>query len=236
MCPHCRQNAPLVYRGVTATCTACGRPRLPLTSSSVTLAGQPSKLGGAVARGFGWATLGGGWSLAAVVGFVAWAVSGFSPAFWILTSFFAITSSVVAWALLRGGRELVKSGTDSEVATKNQAIYALASTRGGTLVAWDVAQALDVTVQEADDLLTKLAKEQLDQVKVDVDDEGRVLYRFSAATWANLPRGVRVEVPPPRARVEPAPEPSATAGEPILREEDLDPYGIARPKARGATR
>ena len=54
MCPHCRQNAPIVYRGVLAYCTACGAPRPPFSAKSIDLAGQPSKIGGAVARvGFG---------------------------------------------------------------------------------------------------------------------------------------------------------------------------------------
>ena len=50
MCPRCRQNAPIVYRGVNAFCTACGAPRSVLANTSVNLAGQPSKVGGQVTR------------------------------------------------------------------------------------------------------------------------------------------------------------------------------------------
>lgn len=205
VCPHCRQNAPIVYRGVTATCTACGRPRMPLTSSSVNLAGQPSQLGGRVARGFGWATLAGGWSTALLFAGVLYAIFGLVPAVWIVGGFLAAVSSLVAWVLLRSGKELVVSGEQSEQATKTQALVALAATRGGTVTAWDAAQALAITPEEADALLTRLAKEQLDLVKVDIDDEGRVLYRFTQATWANLrpPPPMRVEAPAPRMRVDP---------------------------------
>ncbi len=248
MCPHCRQNAPIVYRGVTATCTACGRPRAPLTGASVNLAGQPSKIGGTVARGFGWATLAGGWSFAALVGFVIWAVSSFSPAFWVATGLIGFFSSLVGWMLLRSGKQLVQSGAVSEQATKTQAVLALAAARGGTLVAWDVARALDVTPQEADELLTKLAKEQLDLVKVDIDDEGRVLYRFTSLAWANMrPPPMRVaHAAAPHTRVAASAwTPGAAAqGEPIRRGEDeledtrederVDAYGVGRaaPRAR----
>lgn len=190
-----------------------------------------------MARGVGWATLIGGWSVAALIGLVTYLVlSAITPAFWILTGLVAIPSTLVAWLLLRGGKELVTSGAQSEQATKTQAILALAATRGGTLVAWDVAQALDVTPEEADALLTKLAKEQMDLVKVDLDDEGRVLYRFTSLAWANMrpTSTVRVAADAPAGGARVAPVPPA-AGEPILRPEDepaVDAYGVARTKAR----
>src|SRR5580693_1266645 len=58
MCPHCGQNAPIVYRGVTAYCAACGQIRVPLTGSALKLAGQPSRVGSIFARVFGWIVLG----------------------------------------------------------------------------------------------------------------------------------------------------------------------------------
>jgi hypothetical protein len=103
---------------------------------------------------------------------------------------------------------------------KNQAIFALANTRNGVLRAWDVAQSLQVTPKEADDILTKLAKELPDHVTVDVDNDGNILYRFIAVDWnvrharAVAPTmapnavspNVRLRVPPVQARVaEPKP-------------------------------
>ncbi len=191
MCPRCRQNAPLVYRGVSAYCTACGAPRMPLANTSVTLAGQPSKVGGTVARVFGWLVLAGGWGVAAMFAGLL-AIMGGTWAAAIVGGVIALIASIVAWALLRSGRTLKKSGDDAETATRNQAIFALASTRGGVLKAWDVAQMHQVTPQAADETLTRLAKEHPDWVTVDVDDEGNVLYRFPQIHWGGLASNVRV--------------------------------------------
>ncbi|MBX3216461.1 MAG: hypothetical protein KF850_30775 [Labilithrix sp.] len=236
MCPRCRQNAPLVYRGVSAYCTACGAPRMPLANTSVNLAGQPSKVGGTVARVFGWLVLAGGWSLAALFGGLLFAF-GAELAAAIVGGPIALIASVVAYALLRGGRELKKSGDDTEAATKNQAIFALANARNGVLKAWDVAQMLQVTPKEGDDILTRLAKEHPDHVTVDVDDDGNVLYRFPAIHWGGLPQmapnaHVRVQAPPPQARVAPGSDGSVRvdAREPL--DDDLAEAEPARAKAR----
>ncbi|MBX3202402.1 MAG: hypothetical protein KF894_30025 [Labilithrix sp.] len=236
MCPRCRQNAPLVYRGVSAYCTACGAPRMPLANTSVNLAGQPSKVGGTVARVFGWLVLAGGWSLAALFGGLLFAF-GAEWAAAIVGGPIALIASVVAYALLRGGRQLKKSGDDTEAATKNQAIFALANARNGVLKAWDVAQMLQVTPKEGDDILTRLAKEHPDHVTVDVDDDGNVLYRFPAIHWGGLPQmapnaHVRVQAPPPQARVAPGSDGSVRvdAREPL--DDDLAEAEPARAKAR----
>ena len=58
VCPYCQNDAPVVYRGMVAYCTACGavRPAV-LPTKSINLAGQPSKVGGIVAKVFGWLVL-----------------------------------------------------------------------------------------------------------------------------------------------------------------------------------
>jgi hypothetical protein len=183
VCPRCRQNAPLVYRGVSAYCTACGAPRMPLASSSVNLAGQPSKVGGTVARAIGWLVGGGGWFLALFSAWVLTLLGGSALAAGILFGLIALPASILAWVLLRSGKELRRSGDTTEQATKNQAMFALANTRGGVLTAWDVSQALGVIPQEADAILTRLAKEHPDYVQVDIDDNGTVLFRFTNAQW-----------------------------------------------------
>lgn len=214
---------------------------MPLVSTSVTLAGQPSKVGGTVARLIGWLVLAGGWTLAValaalilVLGGAAWAVGVFAGPI-------ALIASITAYFLLRGGRKLKKTGDDTEEATKNQAIFALANTRGGVLEVWDVARMLHVTPKEADDVLTKLAKEHPDYVKIDVDDDGRVLYRFPAIHWGGLPHmapnapRVRVEAPPVPTRVAASADGPAMASEPIedVEEEvELEERGGASQKAR----
>jgi hypothetical protein len=188
-----------VYRGVTAYCTACGAPRVPLTSNSVTLAGQPSKVGGTITRVLGWTVLAGGLVLSALlVGLLA-ILTAPASAMLAVGGPIAAVSCLVAYLLLRGGKQLQRSGDDAELATKNQAIFALANTRGNVLRALDVAQSLQVSAAEGDELLTKLAKANPDQVSVDIDDDGNVLYRFVRQ------RSERVDASPTLAPNAPAP-------------------------------
>lgn len=226
---------------MSAYCTACGAPRVPLANTSVNLAGQSSKVGGTVARVFGWIVLAAGWLMAALFAGLIVLLGGDWAAL-IVGGPIALISSIMAYALLRSGKELKQSGADTEQATKNQAIFALANTRNGVLRAWDVAQALQVTPKEGDDILTKLAKEHPDYVTVDVDDEGNVLYRFPTVLWGGLsnapamapnavPPHVRVNVPPPQTRVAPAPAAPVTveAGEPV---EETEQAELGRQKSR----
>jgi len=239
VCPRCRQNAPLVYRGVNAYCTACGAPRMPLATTSVNLAGRPSKVGGTVARVLGWTVLSVGWLIACLFAGLILMLGGTWAAL-VVGGPIALISSLVAYALLRSGKELKKAGDDVEQATKNQAIFSLANTRNGILKAWDVAQALQVTPKEADEILTKLAKEHPDHVKVDIDDQGNILYRFPATHWGGLPQmapnavppHVRLDVPPPQTRVAPGVDAAVRvdAREPL--EEALEDAEGARRKAR----
>jgi hypothetical protein len=214
---------------------------MPLANTSVTLAGQPSKVGGTVARVFGWIVLAAGWLLAALFAGLIVLLGGTWAAL-IVGGPIALITSILAYALLRGGRELKKSGDDTEQATKNQAIFALANTRNGVLKAWDVAQALQVTPKEGDEVLTKLAKEYPDYVSVDLDDEGNVLYRFPSVQWGGLSRmapnapmpapHVRVGMPSPEMRVAPQ-EPHAARVEPREPlDAELEQAEPARQKAR----
>jgi len=186
---------------MNAFCTACGAPRMPLATNSVSFAGQPSKVGGTVARVFGWMVLAGGWLVAACFALLIMALSPAGMASvpaWILGGIIGVIASLVAYGLLRGGRQLHDSGALAEMTTKNQAIFALANTKGGVLTAWDLAQSIMTTPQEADDVLTKLAKEYPDHVTVDIDDVGTVLYRFPSVHWQKM----RVASPSPKVRVD----------------------------------
>lgn len=190
---------------------------MPLANVSVNMAGQTSKVGGTVARVFGWLVLAGGLLFAAMLAGIMAIVS--APGGWIagVNGTIAAITLLTAWAILRGGKALKKSGDDEALAMKNQAIFALANTRNGVLRAWDVAQALQVSPKEADDILTKLAKEHPDNVTIDVDNDGNILYRFTAVDWAvrqaralaptmapnAVSPNVRLAPPPPmKARVE----------------------------------
>jgi hypothetical protein len=183
VCPRCGQNAPIVYRGVNAYCTACNQPRMPLANRSVNLAGQGSKVGGTVARVFGWIVLIAGTLLGAGLWATCQAIFEGGVVGYVLGIPITILSIVLGTVLLKSGKKLHASGTEDEKATRNQAIFALANARGGVLTPNDVAQSIGVTPQQGDDILTELAKQYSDHVNIDVDDNGTLLYRFSAAHW-----------------------------------------------------
>ncbi len=165
-----------------AYCTACGGARVPLTAASVNLAGQSSQVTGTVARVFGWIVLASGLSTALILlaifqalfpeGFVGWAL--FVP--------IALVSGISGIALLRGGRNLVNEGKGAERQTKSVAILALAQHRGGAVNVWDVSRALSISLQQADSLLTELAKSSPDNVAVEIDEaSGTLVYRIDAS-------------------------------------------------------
>ncbi len=207
---------------------------MPLAGTSVTLAGQPSKVGGTVARVLGWIVLAGGLLLAGLFVVVFMAINAAAAAGWVGGSV-AFLAILFAALLLRGGKQLVKSGDSEELATKKQAIFALANTRGGTLRAVDVAQMLHVSPDEGDAILTQLAKEDSDRVGVDIDDDGTLLFRFSTAQWASVassgmaPNGMAPNAP---THVRVAPPMQVGDAPPPVYEEQLDDPAAARKQAR----
>jgi hypothetical protein len=98
-------------------------------------------------------------------------------------------SVLVGYLLLRSGKELNDAGMKTAKATRTHALFALANTRGGVLTPMDVAQAQNLSLEQADAILTSLAKESPDHVSVDIDDHGNVLYRFLSATWSAVEQG-----------------------------------------------
>ncbi|WP_394822643.1 hypothetical protein [Pendulispora albinea] len=199
MCPHCRQNAPIVYRGAMAYCTACGKPRIPLTGSGVNTAGRPHKVGGSVARGLGWVTLAVGLTLALSLGALFQAIFPAGVFGYLLGAIIALFSTGIGFSLLKGGKSLQKSGVEKERFTREQAIFALARNRGGMLSAMDVSQALNLPLPAADELLTTFAKEDPERVRLELDDSGGIYYLFPQIALTPGPRvagpGVRVAEP-----------------------------------------
>jgi hypothetical protein len=213
MCPHCGKNAPIVNRGLAAYCTACGRPRLPLSGKSLSLAGKPSKVGGVVAGVLGWAVLIGGVGLALLLGLVlAWLFPGTIAGLAVGLPI-ALMSLAVALLLLLGGRKLRQTGTEAERDTRIQAIFSLAANRGGALLARDVGAALDMSAEDADALLTELAKERSDEVTVEIGERGEIFYAFPGIMGEP-----RVRFPQPGARIDVA-EPAAAETEAAAAEE-----------------
>lgn len=208
MCPSCHQNAPIVYRGVVPYCTACNARRLPLSSASVNLAGQPSKVGGTLASVLGVLTLLGGWAISALIGALVVWLSSAPTAGLVVGVALALVFTAIAAALLFGGRKLRQTGAIEQSRTHEQAIFALASHRGGVLRASDVAHALGIPVDVADAQLTQLARQQSDRVLLEVDEDGGLYYRLATGPDGIFPAQVpadRVRVAPPGgARVAPA--------------------------------
>jgi hypothetical protein len=191
MCPHCGRDAPIVYRGPLPYCTACGRPRTPLSSPSVNLAGKPSKVGGALASVAGALVLVVGLSLALGLGLLLYALITAAVALAVAIPI-AIAVLVIGIALVRSGRLLTRSGSDAQRATRERALLELAAHRGGVTAA-DAARALDMGISEADAMLTAMAKREPERLTIDVDDQGVVWYRPARVTGPAFDARVRVD-------------------------------------------
>ncbi len=179
-CPTCGREAPIVYRGVVPYCTACGALRAPLSTTSVNLAGKPSRVGGTVASVAGGLVIlvGGSIALCIALTFAAFHLVGLGLA---LASPFAVVSLVLGVVLVWRGGLLRRAGARTAQTTHEQALLELVAHRG-TITATDAAIALSLGIAEADDKLTALAKSQPERIAVDVDDDGIVRYRI--ARWA----------------------------------------------------
>jgi hypothetical protein len=202
MCPRCGRDAPIVYRGVVPSCTACGAVRTPLSGPSINLAGKPARMGGAFATVLGILVLVLGGAFALAVGLLAFALSTPGVALGLSLPF-ALVSLVFGVLLLGGGRRLGRAGRAAEAGVREQALLALAAERGG-ITAADGARALGTTTRDADALLTELAKREPDRLGVDIDEQGVIWFRAAgvrigsqAGPSAARPSrgGPRVDVP-----------------------------------------
>ncbi|WP_437680590.1 hypothetical protein [Sorangium sp. So ce131] len=227
MCPHCGKNAPVIHRGLAAYCTACGRERLPFAGKSVSLAGKPSRVGGAVAGVLGWLVLLGGTALALLLGLLA---AGLFPgsiaglAIGLPIGFLAVTLGVL---LLVSGRKLARSGVKASRSAQTQAIFSIASHRRRPLTAQEVGAALDLPTEEADALLTELAKERPDEVGVEIGDRGEILYTFPAISGQT---GVRF--PQPSLRIDARDGAADPAAARIGEEFEDEDVGVSRASPR----
>jgi hypothetical protein len=159
-------------------------------------------VGGTFASVAGWLVLVCGGSLALGIALLSLALHVWSIGLAIALPI-AVVVLVLGLTLVRSGRSLATSGEQKERATVEQALLAMAAHRGA-VTADEAARALGVGRAEADAMLTALAKREPDRVAVDVDDQGVVWYRASAAPGEPVGRvrveaGVRVDAPWPPA-------------------------------------
>lgn len=218
ICPSCRQDAPTVVRGVSAYCTACGAPRSLLADTPVNVAGTPSTVGGSVANIFGWLVLAGGLTTAGVVtALLQWIFTGGVVGF-ALGVPIALVTLALGITLIRGGKRLKASGEARARSAHEEAVFAIARRRQGSVFASDVARALSMSEADADALLTEMAKRPDAHVTLEVDDSGQLRYvvpRFAPA--------MRIAPqPPPQVRVGPMPPPAEMLDAEVLGDEERE--------------
>ncbi len=180
-CPHCHQAAPSIVRGMRAYCTACGAPRSVASAvEAVNVVGEPARLGGGIASALGWVVLALGLLISLGLGgavYALFALFALSGGLWVGGVLAALTL-LVALPLLLGGRRLTQVGDGRAHAAREHAVFGLAARRRGVLTVREVAGALSLREDEADDLLTALAKRPDGRVTLELDDDGGISYVF----------------------------------------------------------
>jgi hypothetical protein len=192
ICPNCRQEAPTIVRGVRAYCTACGAQRSLIEDTPVNVAGQPSKIGGGVAAVAGLSILVIGSLLSLALGALLQFFA--APAGLIVGGFLEAVTLFVAAMFLWGGRELFRSGTERERGAQEQAIFAIARRRGGSVTASELARVLSIPESEADAMLTGMAKRPDGQVSLELDDDGTLRYEVRDASLRRVRVGEKKRV------------------------------------------
>lgn len=171
---------------------------MPLTGASLTHAGKPARLGGAVLGAFGWVALFFGLVFSTLIGLLVYAIFTATAGF-VVGGILALLSAGFFWGVRRGGQALEQTGEELRQKRAVEALGALAVAQGGVVTAQAAGRALDLPVEEADTLLTQLAKTRPDEVEVEVSERGEVLYVFLRS------RPVASHVSSTRMRVAPVP-------------------------------
>jgi hypothetical protein len=191
---------------MSASCTACGGKRKPFATTTLNLAGTPWRIGGAAAVVVGSVALVSGLAFSAFLFFLlGWLFPGTLAAYAFAVPTLLVTLAFSITALV-SGRALGKHGKQKERSAQLQTIRALANHHGGVLTAATAAGSLEVPEDQADTILTDLAKSQ-DDVTLDLDDNGSVHYLFGVGGEALRDAKWRVAMPQAGARVAtPAPQ------------------------------
>jgi hypothetical protein len=161
-----------------AYCTACGGVRGPLTTHSVTVAGQPTRVGGTVAKVFGWSALAMGWLCALGIFMVFGALFGMAPITWVLSVPFAVVATSIWLLSMLGSKSLTERGKALQRSTEEQAVFALAERRRGRLRSIDVSASFNRPLLESEHLLTEMAKRFPEHMAIDIDEDGALVFRF----------------------------------------------------------
>ena len=181
ICRHCGQRAPIRLNGVNASCSVCGGPRTPFSSKALNWAGKPSRWGGTAAKVAGSLVLLFGLTFSLSLGLIINWLASLGLALGIALPFVVLTL-LVGGGFLFGSRKLRKSGDESERLARLETVRALAAHRGGQLTAYEVARALQLPEQQADDMLTELAKDPDVDATLDLDERGEIQYLFGKSS------------------------------------------------------
>jgi len=149
-----------------------------LAAPTVSLAGQPSRWGGAAASLAGLMVLVLGLSLSAGVLFL---LQSLWPAYaigWAFALPMAAASSLFGLLLLFGGSRLRRHGSERQRAVQLAAVKSFVQHRRGPISAYEIAGKLQLPEERVDGLLTQLARELATAVTLDVDADGHVVYDF----------------------------------------------------------
>lgn len=184
-CPKCGQSAPIVLRGVEAFCTVCNARRAPFGGDILNLAGTPERIGGHAARWFGWGALSIGLFVALTAGLVVQAIASMiTPGTWLGLAValpIALLSIVLGLTGILGGNKLGRAGEARLLDKQRDIVRALARHQKGIVKVADAARALGVDEPRADAVLGALAREPAENISLDIDDDGNVMYLFGSA-------------------------------------------------------
>lgn len=184
-CPKCGQNAPIVLRGVEAFCTVCNARRAPFGGDILNLAGTPERIGGHAARWLGWGAMSIGLFAALTAGLVVQAIASMiTPGSWLGLAValpIALLSIVLGLTGILGGNKLGRAGEARLLDKQRDIVRALARHQKGIVKVGDAARALGVEATRADAVLGALAREPAENISLDIDDDGNVMYLFGSA-------------------------------------------------------
>lgn len=174
-----------MLRGVEAFCTVCNARRAPFGGDILNLAGTPERIGGHAARWFGWGAMSIGLFVAFTAGLVVQAVASMiTPGSWLGLAIalpIALLSVILGLAGILGGNKLGRAGEARLLDKQRDIVRALARHEKGVVKVADAARALGVDETRADGVLGTLAREPAENVSLDIDDDGNIMYLFGSA-------------------------------------------------------
>ena len=151
---------------------------MPLTAPTVSLAGRPARIGGTAALFAGVSVLVLGLSAAGGLLLLLQSIWPGTLIGWAFGVPLAVVTLFFGLALVMGGRKLRRHGAHRRRSVELEAARAALAHRNGVITATEAAQALDVTEEHADALLTELSRDPDVEVNLDFDDDGRIRYAF----------------------------------------------------------